>query len=261
MPLNGLPLTLERLLDALLQENAVSSFRVDCNSNDKTTVILRLSPTGDDAMAADTLSTATYRRKSQAQINRDRKRAENHRAVKSVTLLNDQSTSSGHQASDFRIASSNRTVTHPPPSSDLSVCQVTVNKPACPSDPVKAARATRGPPVQQPKHTAGSGVRVKSQQPAHQPVTSAMQSGATREERSDVGLCLDDNYRSRLRSASRIGLDTDSDTQTVESDEETLQKTITDFLQHVQQQSDNLAKLSQDISSCTSTVSSMPVRR
>jgi len=74
MPLEGLPLTLEAMLSTLLLESPLSSFKVDANTN-RTVVILRfVSTTGDQHGGPTSQSSATFKRKSASQIERDRKR-------------------------------------------------------------------------------------------------------------------------------------------------------------------------------------------
>jgi len=76
MPLEGLPSTLEAMLAALLQENAVQSFKIDYNSS-KTVVVLRFTPeTGQQHGATSTQSSVSFKKKSASQIVRDKERAE-----------------------------------------------------------------------------------------------------------------------------------------------------------------------------------------
>jgi len=207
MPLTGLPRILEQLLNNLLQENIVSSFKVDSNTQ-KTTVILRLSSLHEDAMAADTASTthSTYRRKSQAQMNRDRRRAENHRSAEFMN--NEQNNVNNLQASDF-IDSSSRVdppPPPPPPNNNVSTCVTPncvqhvsdVNKPPSHTEEVATARAmhdTTASPVQAAK-TVTQQVKVH-EPPKQQPAA------ASDDTRDNVGLHPDNEYRRRLRSASR----------------------------------------------------------
>ena len=78
MPLEGLPSTLEVMLTTLLQENAVTSFKVESNTS-RTVVVLRFtSGTGQQHGGATTThqSSASFKKKTASQIARDRERAE-----------------------------------------------------------------------------------------------------------------------------------------------------------------------------------------
>ena len=75
MPVAGLPTALDSALEALLTENAVSSWKISAEGR-KTTVVLRLVTTTDPDMA-DFTHTATqhFRRKPPSQVRRDQRRA------------------------------------------------------------------------------------------------------------------------------------------------------------------------------------------
>ena len=82
MPLVGLPSTLECMLNALLCDNTLSSFKID-GRGEQTVVVLRLhslatktsthSPVAED-------SSVVYRRKCPSQVSRDKMRAEAYRS-------------------------------------------------------------------------------------------------------------------------------------------------------------------------------------
>jgi len=77
MPLDGLPKALESMLTILLQENDMSSFKIE-TAGSKTVVVLRLQSTTSGHDPVNNTAT-TYRRKCPSQVYRDRKRAETFR--------------------------------------------------------------------------------------------------------------------------------------------------------------------------------------
>ncbi|KAL8567286.1 hypothetical protein ACOMHN_023329 [Nucella lapillus] len=85
MPVVGLPTSLEVTLSALLQENKVTSWKI-CGEGDSTTVVLRLkTDTANSNMASQPPPVTTqcrYRKKSPSSISRNRRRAEERRAVR-----------------------------------------------------------------------------------------------------------------------------------------------------------------------------------
>ena len=82
MPVEGIPVFIERLLNAALQDMSVSSFKVDGNGA-QTVTVLRLSATTTTASIGHPTHThdfnATYRRKCPSQVRRDRQRANQFR--------------------------------------------------------------------------------------------------------------------------------------------------------------------------------------
>ena len=78
MPVDGLPSTLEGMLNTVLKERSVSSFRIG-GRGDQTVVTLRLTPM-NSTRPPMTQNTTAYRRKCASQLKRDRTRAEIHRA-------------------------------------------------------------------------------------------------------------------------------------------------------------------------------------
>jgi hypothetical protein len=84
MPLNGLPPTLETILQPILQDQSLSSFKVEC-FGDKTVVVLRLRPTSNVSSQkhGDPIN---FHRKRPSQVARDKKRAEMHRAASNSKL-------------------------------------------------------------------------------------------------------------------------------------------------------------------------------
>jgi len=150
---------------------------------------------------------ATYRRKSQTQVDRDRRRAETHRTHLNVIAENSA------QASDFTASSSRADPPlPPPPPSDILVCDrptsahmPDVNNSASRHDDyTSAARETCDTEAspQQAQNTV-TGVKVQ-QKPTHQP--------AVETACDNIGLRHEDNeYRRRLRSARRhVAPDTSS---------------------------------------------------
>jgi len=102
MPLEGLPSTLEAMLTALLQENAVQSFKIDYN-NSKTVVVLRFTPeTGQQHGATTTQSSVSFKKKNPSQIARDRERAEAFQQQQRHQQQQQQH-QSVHQASELEI--------------------------------------------------------------------------------------------------------------------------------------------------------------
>lgn len=76
MPVVGLPTTLEVTLDALLQHQVPTSWKVT-GEGDATVVVIRL--TGQPHPAIEQSQPRRYRRKPPSQVNRDRRRAEERR--------------------------------------------------------------------------------------------------------------------------------------------------------------------------------------
>ncbi len=77
LPVAGLPTALDSALEALLTENAVSSWKISAEGR-KTTVVLRLVTTTDPDMADFThphTATQHFRRKPPSQVRRDQRRA------------------------------------------------------------------------------------------------------------------------------------------------------------------------------------------
>jgi len=79
MPVEGFPTTLECLLNAVLRDNTVSSFKIDGRGS-QTTVVLRLTTNTSFHHPETADSSVTYRRKCPSQVSRDRRRAEAYRA-------------------------------------------------------------------------------------------------------------------------------------------------------------------------------------
>ena len=77
MPLQGLPSTLETILHSLLQENSLTSYKIEAGGT-RTVVVLRLSTNQHGESTGQTSST-TFRKKCPSQIARDKKRAEAYR--------------------------------------------------------------------------------------------------------------------------------------------------------------------------------------
>jgi len=76
MPVEGLPSSLEAMLNALLAENPVTSFKVEAGAS-RTVLVLRFSSTTGQHGGNTTLpSSASYKKKNPAQIARDKKRTE-----------------------------------------------------------------------------------------------------------------------------------------------------------------------------------------
>ena len=78
MPVEGLPFTLECMLNAALRDNKLSSFKIDGRGN-QTVVVLRLTGNISTQPPVTEDSSVAYRRKCPSQVNRDRRRAEVHR--------------------------------------------------------------------------------------------------------------------------------------------------------------------------------------
>lgn len=75
MPVEGLPSTLESLLNAVRRENTISSFKID-GKGIQTTVALRLTAKSSIQPPVTEDSSVVYRRKCPSQVSRDRRRAE-----------------------------------------------------------------------------------------------------------------------------------------------------------------------------------------
>ncbi|KAL8563374.1 hypothetical protein ACOMHN_008213 [Nucella lapillus] len=78
MPVEGLPSTLDTMLNAALREMTLSSFKIEGRGN-QTTVLLRLTTMIPIQPPVTQNHSAVYRRKSENQAKRDRRRAEEHR--------------------------------------------------------------------------------------------------------------------------------------------------------------------------------------
>lgn len=96
MPVEGLPITLETMLNGLLQEMALSSFKIEGRGK-QTVVVLRLTEsvtkiTDQPPLAVDH-SVAAYRRKSLSQANRDRRRADAYRMKCEAKAANEHGSS------------------------------------------------------------------------------------------------------------------------------------------------------------------------
>eukprot|EP00745_Piridium_sociabile_P013073 TRINITY_DN19614_c0_g1_i23.p1 TRINITY_DN19614_c0_g1~~TRINITY_DN19614_c0_g1_i23.p1 ORF type:complete len:154 (+),score=32.16 TRINITY_DN19614_c0_g1_i23:138-599(+) len=81
MPVVGLPTALEVTLDALLQKNHLTSWKIT-GENDNLVVVIRMktSPAADNmACPQPAVSPQYFRKKPPSQVNRDRRRAEDRR--------------------------------------------------------------------------------------------------------------------------------------------------------------------------------------
>jgi hypothetical protein len=83
MPSSGLPASLESLLRSLFEANTLSSFKIE-SKEEKTFVVLRLTSVSGEQHGAksDSHTVTAFRRKSPAQVARDKRRAEQHRLNK-----------------------------------------------------------------------------------------------------------------------------------------------------------------------------------
>jgi len=101
MPVQGLPSSLEAMLNAMLQENSVTSFKVEAGAS-RTVLVLRFSSTtgqhGDD-----TTQSASFRKKNPAQITRDRRRVEAFQQQQQQQRHTLQQQKEQHQASAVDI--------------------------------------------------------------------------------------------------------------------------------------------------------------
>ena len=93
MKASGLPLTAEKTLAALLEDNTVTSWKVSAEAS-STVFILRLKPvdsTLSTNMADPVLNRSTkvqYKKKSPCEIRRDQERAKNHRITRESAKTN-----------------------------------------------------------------------------------------------------------------------------------------------------------------------------
>jgi len=101
MPVQGLPSSLEAMLNAMLQENSVTSFKVEAGAS-RTVLVLRFSSTtgqhGDD-----TTQSASFKKKNPAQITRDRRRVEAFQQQQQQQRHTLQQQKEQHQASAVDI--------------------------------------------------------------------------------------------------------------------------------------------------------------
>ena len=74
MPVSGLPVAAEITLDALLQKNVVSSWKITGDRNNNTVFILRLTAQSSDTTSQPLgLRTVHYREKPPSQVLRDKR--------------------------------------------------------------------------------------------------------------------------------------------------------------------------------------------
>ena len=105
MPVSGLPDAAETTLDALLQKNVVSSWKITGDRNNSTVFILRLTAQSSDFNSQPlNLRTVHYRKKPPSQVLRDKRRAEERiAAMKHQQPQMNNGQQQGHkQASEFR---------------------------------------------------------------------------------------------------------------------------------------------------------------
>ena len=105
MPVSGLPVAAEITLDALLQKNVVSSWKITGDRNNSTVFILRLTAQSSDINSQPlSLRTVHYRKKPPSQVLRDKRRAEERiAAMKHQQPQMNNGQQQGHkQASEFR---------------------------------------------------------------------------------------------------------------------------------------------------------------
>ena len=88
MPVTGLPAMLESILNNILKESQLSSFKL-CGDQrgSKTVLVIRFEAMADMSMSTQLCSTspATFRKKSPSQIRRDRIRQLQYKNKKTVT--------------------------------------------------------------------------------------------------------------------------------------------------------------------------------
>ena len=105
MPVSGLPVAAEITLDALLQKNVVSSWKITGDRNNSTVFILRLTAQSSDMNSQPLgLRTVRYRKKPPSPVLRDERRAEERiAAMKHQQPQMNNGQQQGHkQASEFR---------------------------------------------------------------------------------------------------------------------------------------------------------------
>ena len=105
MPVSGLPVAAEITLDALLQKNVVSSWKITGDRNNSTVFILRLTAQSSEINSQPlSLRTVHYRKKPPSQVWRDNRRAEKRTAaMKHQQPQTNNGQQQGHkQASEFR---------------------------------------------------------------------------------------------------------------------------------------------------------------
>ena len=105
MPVSGLPVAAEITLDALLQKNVVSSWKITGDRNNSTVSILRLTAQSSDINSQPlSLRTVHYRKKPPSQVLRDKRRAEERiAAMKHQQPQMNNGQQQGHkQASEIR---------------------------------------------------------------------------------------------------------------------------------------------------------------
>lgn len=91
MPVEGLPSTLESMMNAVLNEMSVSSFKIESRGA-QAVVVIRLTPSSLPPHATQN-SSGAYRRKCPSQVNRDKRRAEEHRANRELKQASESSPS------------------------------------------------------------------------------------------------------------------------------------------------------------------------
>ena len=105
MPVSGLPVAAEITLDALLQKNVVSSWKITGDRNNSTVFILRLTAQSSDINSQPlSLRAVHYRKKPPSQVLRDKRRAEERiAAMKYQQPQTNNGQEQGHKhASEFR---------------------------------------------------------------------------------------------------------------------------------------------------------------
>ena len=105
MPVSGLPFAAEITLDALLQKNVVSSWKITGDRNDSTVFILRLTAQSSDINSQPlSLRTVHYRKNPPSQVLRDKRRAEERiAAMKHQQPQTNNGQQQGHkQTREFR---------------------------------------------------------------------------------------------------------------------------------------------------------------
>ena len=105
MPVSGLPVAAEITLDALLQKNVVSSWKITGDRNNSTVFILRLTAQSSDINSQPlSFRTVHYRKKPPSQVLRDKRRVEERiAAMKHQQPQMNNGQQQGHkQASEFR---------------------------------------------------------------------------------------------------------------------------------------------------------------
>jgi hypothetical protein len=199
-------------------------------------------------MAANT-ETVTYRRKSQSQVNRDRKRAEIHRANQNVNNCDEDEV---NQASDF-IASSMPVTSAV--SSDLSVavCHISapvprVNKPPDRCDPKLKAREKQDHMVRAKPAVTRVKIHPSQRQQEHVTRTTTTEICVSP---SNLGLRIDTADHHHPHPCTHDVVPALQTTITASGMNE-LESTLTEFLR---QQSDNFDRLQNSIADLGTSVS------